>query len=102
MLCFNYCRACVARYARNRTDVTMIILSHRGYWKAAKKKNTLAVFERSFSLALPSLRIASHSKLNPMQPRIHAVLCQQFTVLADLDYLALLQHDDAIRFFDGG
>jgi hypothetical protein len=29
----------------------MIILSHRGYWKAAKEKNALVAFERSFSLA---------------------------------------------------
>ena len=29
----------------------MIILSHRGYWKFAQEKNTLAAFDRSFSLA---------------------------------------------------
>ncbi len=29
----------------------MIILSHRGYWKTAKEKNTQAAFERSFSMA---------------------------------------------------
>lgn len=28
----------------------MIILSHRGYWKAAQEKNTLRAFERSFSM----------------------------------------------------
>lgn len=28
----------------------MLILSHRGYWKSAQEKNTLAAFERSFSL----------------------------------------------------
>lgn len=28
----------------------MIILSHRGYWKTALEKNTLAAFDRSFSM----------------------------------------------------
>jgi len=28
----------------------MVILSHRGYWKAESEKNTLAAFERSFKL----------------------------------------------------
>ena len=28
----------------------MIILSHRGYWKAAEEKNTMVAFERSFML----------------------------------------------------
>jgi len=28
----------------------MIIISHRGYWKTDKEKNSIAAFERSFSL----------------------------------------------------
>ena len=28
----------------------MLILSHRGYWKTAKEKNTLLAFKRSFNL----------------------------------------------------
>lgn len=28
----------------------MIIISHRGYWKQSKEKNTIAAFEKSFSL----------------------------------------------------
>lgn len=48
------------------------------------------------------MRITSHGKLNLMLACIYAIFIQWFAMCCNFSDLALLQHNDAIGFFDGG
>jgi NAD(P)-dependent dehydrogenase (short-subunit alcohol dehydrogenase family) len=47
-------------------------------------------------------KLSRRPKLQRRQLRIGAAFCDQFVMLADFDNAALVEHDDAVGFLDGG